>query len=58
MSMPCRDVLKGSQKDIQIEGPLNDPIDGPLGPVWQDVVVHDSDVYWRPLRDARAKANK
>lgn len=42
MAMPCREVLKGSQKDIDIIGPL-------LG--WEDVVAEQSDEYWKPLRD-------
>lgn len=45
MSMPCRDVLKGSQKDIQIIGPV---------PEWEDVVVRESDEgYWRKAREGR-----
>ncbi|KAK6432994.1 hypothetical protein LTR95_010835 [Oleoguttula sp. CCFEE 5521] len=42
MAMPCRDVLKGSQKDVQILGPLED---------WSAVVIKQSDEYWRPVRE-------
>ncbi|KAF7195331.1 putative cytosine deaminase [Pseudocercospora fuligena] len=47
MSMPCRNVLFGSQKDIDIIG----PIEG-----LDVVVVKESDVYWAPLRAAVAAA--
>ena len=46
MAMPCRDVLEGSQKDIQIIGPLPD---------LAKVVIRESDVYWKPIRE-RASA--
>ncbi|CAK4029964.1 cmp deaminase [Lecanosticta acicola] len=46
MSMPCRKVLEGSQKDVQIIGPV-----GGL----DEVVVRESDVYWKPLREAKEK---
>ncbi|EME85477.1 uncharacterized protein MYCFIDRAFT_40870 [Pseudocercospora fijiensis CIRAD86] len=41
MSMPCRDVLVRSQRDIDIIG----PVEG-----LDDVVIRESDVYWAPLR--------
>ncbi|KAK5136459.1 hypothetical protein LTR08_003104 [Meristemomyces frigidus] len=44
LAMPCRKVLEGSQKDIEI-----------IGPVDETVVVHESDRYWKPLRDAKGK---
>ena len=44
MAMPCRKVIEGSQKDIEIIGPL-DELD--------QVVMQESDVYWKPLREAR-----
>lgn len=48
MSMPCRDVLKGSQKDIQIIGPVEE---------WEDVVVKESDEgYWHGIRQERMSA--
>lgn len=43
MSMPCRKVIEGSQKDIEIIGPLDD---------LEQVVVRESDKYWRPIREA------
>ena len=43
MAMPCRKVLEGSQKDIEIIGPLQE-----LG----SLVVKESDEYWRPVREA------
>lgn len=48
MAMPCRDVLQGSQKDIEIIGPI-EGLDA--------VVVEESDVYWKPLRDAAARSS-
>ena len=44
MAMPCRKVLEGSQKDVDIIGPFESIA---------EVVVAESDVYWRPLRDGR-----
>lgn len=41
MAMPCREVLKGSQKELEIIGPVD---------VMEDVVVRESDIYWKPLR--------
>lgn len=43
MAMPCRQVLQGSQKDVEIIGPV-EGLDA--------VVVEESDVYWKPLREA------
>jgi tRNA(Arg) A34 adenosine deaminase TadA len=45
MAMPCRDVLKGSQKDVEIIGPLDD---------WENVVREQSDGYWKPIRERRS----
>lgn len=44
MALPCREVLKGSQKDVQIIGPLQG-LDA--------VVVKESDEYWKPLREGK-----
>ena len=44
MAMPCRKVLEGSQKDVQIIGPLEG---------LATMVVAESDEYWRPIREAR-----
>lgn len=41
MAMPCRKVLEGSQKDVKIIGPLEG---------LDEIVVNESDEYWRPLR--------
>lgn len=43
MAMPCRQALQGSQKDVEIIG----PVEG-----MDAVVVEESDVYWKPLREA------
>lgn len=42
MALPCRKVLEGSQKDVEIIGPVEE---------MQERVVEESDVYWRPLRE-------
>lgn len=42
MAMPCRAVLEGSQKDIEIIGPIEE-VEGE--------VVEESDYYWKPLRN-------
>ena len=42
MSMPCRDVLKGSQKDVEIIGPIDE---------YESIVIRESDVYWKPVRN-------
>ena len=42
MSMPCRDVLRGSQKDVEVLG----PVEG-----LEEIVVQESDEYWRPIRE-------
>lgn len=47
MAMPCRKVLEGSQKDIQVIGPLE---------ALAEVVVAESDEYWRPIREARSRS--
>ncbi|KAH9832759.1 APOBEC-like N-terminal domain [Teratosphaeria destructans] len=47
MALPCRKVLEGSQKDVEVIGPF-----GALG----EVVVEASQEYWRPLRHAREHA--
>ena len=44
MAMPCRKVLEGSQKDLEIIGPLE---------TLDERVVEASDEYWRPLRKSR-----
>lgn len=41
MAMPCRKVLEGSQKNIEIVG----PVEG-----WEDRVVEESRAYWATLR--------
>ena len=46
LAMPCRKVLEGSQKDIEIIGPVGE---------MEDQVVQESDRYWRPLREARGE---
>lgn len=43
MAMPCRLVLAGSQKDIDIIGPLEE---------MALVVIQESDSYWKPIREA------
>jgi len=43
MAMPCRQVLEGSQKRIDIIG----PVDG-----LEDVVVRDCDAFWKPIRES------
>ena len=48
MAMPCRKVLEGSQKDIEIIGPVAE---------MEDKVVRESDRYWRPLRKAKGDRN-
>ncbi|KAF2770809.1 cytidine deaminase-like protein [Teratosphaeria nubilosa] len=48
MAMPCRKVLEGSQKAVQILGPFEELI---------DVVVEASDEYWRPLRQSKEHAH-
>lgn len=45
MALPCRQTIAGSQKDIEIIGPI---------PGVDAVVVTESDTYWKPIRDARA----
>ena len=42
MAMPCRKVIEGSQKAIEIIGPLQG---------LEDVVVRESDEFWRPIRE-------
>ncbi|KAK1089906.1 hypothetical protein LTR48_009360, partial [Friedmanniomyces endolithicus] len=44
MAMPCRKVLEGSQKDIEIIGPLAG---------MDRKVIEESDEYWAPLRGAK-----
>lgn len=41
MKWHCRDVLEGSQKDIEIIGPVD---------VMDKVVMEESDVYWSTTR--------
>ncbi|KAI6894939.1 hypothetical protein D0869_02917 [Hortaea werneckii] len=41
IAMPCRKVLEGSQKDLDIIGPITE---------LEDQVVEASDVYWRSFR--------
>ena len=45
MAMPCRTVLERSQKDVEIIGPLEE---------LDEVVVKESDLYWRPRRESKA----
>ncbi|KAK5688262.1 hypothetical protein LTS10_000240 [Elasticomyces elasticus] len=45
MAMPCRKVLEGSQKNIEIIGPLEG---------LARRVIEESDEYWMPLRAARS----
>ncbi len=48
MTMACREVLRGGQKDVQVIG----PVEG-----WEDVVVRESDEgYWRGVREERKRA--
>lgn len=42
LSLPCREVIKAGQKEIEIFG----PIDG-----MQEKVIEASDVYWKPVRE-------
>jgi len=44
MAMPCRQVLEGSQKEIEIIG----PVEG-----LEATVVHESDAFWKPIREGR-----
>ena len=44
MSMTCRKVIEGSQKDIEIIGPLHG---------LDSVVVQESDAYWKPIREKK-----
>ena len=46
MSWPCREVLKGSQKDVEVWGPLEG---------LDRVVVEESGVYWSKKRNPIAK---
>lgn len=43
MSMPCRQVLRAGQKDIQVWG----PIEG-----MEEEVIRESDKFWRPIRES------
>lgn len=48
MSLPCREVIQGSQKDIEIIGPVAE---------WEDEVVKESDEgYWKKVREDRTNA--
>lgn len=38
MSLPCRDVLKAGQKDVEVIGPV---------PEWEDKVVEESGKWWK-----------
>ena len=49
MSLPCREILKGGQKDIEIWGPLE---------TLQKVVFEESDIYWKKVREGNANAEK
>ena len=42
MAMGCREVLVRGQKDVFVEGPVED---------LEGVVVVESDKYWRPVRE-------
>ncbi|KAE9962991.1 hypothetical protein BLS_009808 [Venturia inaequalis] len=42
MSLPCRDVLKHGQKDIQVWGPIEDV---------ENEVIEDSERFWKPVRE-------
>lgn len=42
MSLPCRTVLAGGQKDVQVWG----PVEG-----MEEEVVRESDRYWAPVRE-------
>ncbi|KAK5737024.1 hypothetical protein LTR17_006985 [Elasticomyces elasticus] len=49
MAMPCRKVLEGSQKNIEIIGPLEG---------LARRVIEESDEYWMPLRAAKSASAK
>jgi len=38
MSLPCRDVLKAGQKDVEVIGPVNG---------WEEKVVEESGKWWK-----------
>lgn len=42
MRWGCEEVIKGGQKEVEVVGPL----DG-----WEEKVVEDADLYWKPVRE-------
>ncbi|MCJ1411658.1 hypothetical protein MMC19_005749 [Ptychographa xylographoides] len=48
MSLAARDVLKAGQKPILVVGPV-------LLDDWEEKVVKDSDLYWKPIRERLEK---
>ncbi|MCJ1391570.1 hypothetical protein MMC18_004434 [Xylographa bjoerkii] len=48
MAMGCREVLARGQKDVLVEGPFSD---------LANLVVSESDKYWRPVRE-KAERNQ
>ena len=44
MSLGVREVLERGQKDVEVVGPV-------VG--WEERVVRQSDVYWRPVREEK-----
>ena len=49
MNWPCREILKGGQKDIEVWGPLK---------FLDTVVKEESDRYWKKVREGNANAEK
>lgn len=46
MSWPCREVLKGGQKDVEVWGPLEG---------LDEVVIEESNIYWTEARKSKNK---
>ena len=49
MSWPCRVILRGGQKDIEVWGPLES---------LDKVVMKESDIYWKKVREGNDIAKK
>ena len=49
MSWPCRVILEGGQKDIEVWGPLES---------LEKVVMKESDIYWKKVREGNPSSKK
>ncbi|EXJ96005.1 hypothetical protein A1O1_01131 [Capronia coronata CBS 617.96] len=51
MSLPCRDVLKAGQKDVEVIGPVSE---------WEEKVVEESSKWWKThqLRESEDRARE